>query len=236
MKTFSFFFSYFKNIFFIFIFLFFSTQTYAAATYSCNGEDILNIHGTTIDANATYSEDSTGADIARYFKFTPAIGGEMIISYGQNGILAQEKQTLLVGTTCDDNDIYSQVNGEVDDNTTFYTTAGTTYYIRIKEKNPSKILRFTADFNFKALKVGFEQAQYNISEDINLGDGATQVLELKLILSHPVSFALDVSYASSDGSATDVSDYVSLSGTTTFAAGETEKTIAINIEIGRAHV
>ena len=209
--------------------LLFSVNLFAAPSYSCNGENILNINEATDDANMSYSENSNGDNLARYFKFTPAVGGKMTVSYGQNASLSEEKQTLFIGTSCDNNDIYSQVNGELSDSATFYVSAGSTYYVKIQEKNVPKDLRFTADFNFKALKVGFEQSSYSIAEDINIADGATQILDIKLVLSYPVDFDVSVDYTTVDGTATSISDYTAFNGTVTFLAGQTEKTISAEI-------
>ncbi len=218
------------NIFFFFVVIF-SSSVYAAPAYSCDGESLLNINAATTDQNDTYSENSN-TNAARYFTFTPAVGGEMTVSYGQNAALTEEKQTLEIGTTCGGNEIYKDVSGKPSDTYTYYVSAGTTYYVKITEKNGSNVLRFTADFQFKAIKVGFEAVLYSLAEDIYSSDGATQPLELTIKLTHATTFPITVTYNSLEASPVSAIlgvDFKAVSTSVTFAAGETVKKAYVDI-------
>ncbi|WP_304545451.1 Calx-beta domain-containing protein [Sulfurimonas microaerophilic] len=220
-----------KIVLFLFVFSYFVANIHAAE-YVCPGESVLNIDGASNDANAIYSEDSTGSYKSRYFQFTPSVGGEMTISYGQNGTLTEEKQTFIIGTSCDSDNVYKQTSGLTSDSATFYVAGGQTYYVRIQEKNGNDALRFTANFEFKAIKIGFENAVYSIAEDINLADNDIQALALTLKLTHPATFDISVTYSTMEAtpqSAISEEDFRALVQTVTFAAGETEKTVYIDI-------
>ena len=207
-----------------------SFTTSSNASYTCPTAEILTgIDGTVTDSNATFSESSTGTDKARYFKFTPATGGEMTVSYGDT----DEKQVLDIGTSCEDNSIHDGGSGgTTSDSHSFYVLAGTTYYVKILEKNNNDALKFTADFQFKEIEISFDKELYSISEDINLADNALQELELTIVLSHPASFDIDVTYStleSTPQSAIIGTDFTDISSTVTFSAGETEKKVYIDI-------
>lgn len=214
------------------MFLTLFTANIFAADYTCNGEIVTHVDGATDDANMTYSEDSNGSNKARYFTFTPAVGGEITISYGQNAALTQEKQTLEIGTTCGGVEIYKDVSGKTSDSHTFYVSNGTTYYVKITEKNGSNALRFTTNFQFKAIKIGFENAVYSLAEDKDIPDNATQALALTVKLTHATTFDITVTYTTLEASpisAISGTDFRSLTNTVTFSAGETEKIIYVDI-------
>ena len=61
------------------------------------------------------------------------------------------------------------------------------------------------------------------------GDIGTTTLSLPVTLSGPSGREVDVDYATSDGTATAVSDYAATSGTLVFAAGETSKQIDVTV-------
>ncbi|PZR10294.1 MAG: hypothetical protein DI532_18405 [Azospirillum brasilense] len=61
------------------------------------------------------------------------------------------------------------------------------------------------------------------------GDSGTRLLTFTVALSKPAASAVSLHYATADGTATAGSDYAAASGTLTFAAGETSKTISIAI-------
>ena len=60
-------------------------------------------------------------------------------------------------------------------------------------------------------------------------EAANAVLAFAVTLSRPPSSTVTVDYATSDGTATAGSDYTAASGTLTFAAGETEKTVSVPV-------
>ncbi|MCC7265231.1 MAG: hypothetical protein IT369_22215, partial [Candidatus Latescibacteria bacterium] len=63
----------------------------------------------------------------------------------------------------------------------------------------------------------------------NEGNSGTSTLTFTLTLSNASTSAITVAYATANGTATSGSDYTAASGTLTFNAGETSKTVAISI-------
>ena len=63
--------------------------------------------------------------------------------------------------------------------------------------------------------------------DAEAHEGEDDAVEFVVTLSHPASRAVSVDYATADGSATAGQDYTATSGTLTFDAGESSKTIAV---------
>jgi chitinase len=64
---------------------------------------------------------------------------------------------------------------------------------------------------------------------ITEGDAGTKLMNVTVTLSAPATAPVTVAYATADGSATAGSDYTAKSGTLSFAAGETSKTIQVAI-------
>ena len=65
--------------------------------------------------------------------------------------------------------------------------------------------------------------------DAEVQEAANATLAFAVTLSRPPSSTVTVGYATSDGTATAGSDYTAASGTLTFAAGETEKTVSVPV-------
>ena len=65
--------------------------------------------------------------------------------------------------------------------------------------------------------------------DAQVGDGEDTTLEFTVSLSREASETVTVDYATADGTATAGGDYEAASGTLTFAAGETEKTVPVTV-------
>ena len=65
--------------------------------------------------------------------------------------------------------------------------------------------------------------------DAQVREAANAVLAFAVTLSRPPSSTVTVDYATSDDTATAGSDYTAASGTLTFAAGETEKTVSVAV-------
>ena len=65
--------------------------------------------------------------------------------------------------------------------------------------------------------------------DAQVQEAANATLAFAVTLSRPPSSTVTVGYATSDGTATAGSDYTAASGTLTFAAGETEKTVSVPV-------
>ena len=61
------------------------------------------------------------------------------------------------------------------------------------------------------------------------GNSGTQLLPFTITLSQASDVAVTVNYATADGSATAGTDYVARSGSVTFAAGETSKTVNVTV-------
>ena len=73
-----------------------------------------------------------------------------------------------------------------------------------------------------------------MSATLAIGDAyafeGTGLVQFTVVLSAPSNQAVTVGYATADGSASGKSDYTATSGTLTFAAGETVKTISVKIK------
>ena len=65
--------------------------------------------------------------------------------------------------------------------------------------------------------------------DANAQEGTDPTLDFAVTLNREASSTVTVAYATSDGSATAGADYTATSGTLTFAAGETEQTVAVAV-------
>ncbi|MFK5976750.1 MAG: PKD domain-containing protein [Sulfurovum sp.] len=126
--------------------LVFSSVSVYGANYSCNGENIANINGATGDGYKAYSDNGKRKS-SRYFKFKTAVDG--IIAISENAKYSSTKHELRVGYGCGDGDIY---NGDnlISDSYTYHVLAGTTYYVRVKEKNSYDKLYFNISFDFTA--------------------------------------------------------------------------------------
>jgi hypothetical protein len=61
------------------------------------------------------------------------------------------------------------------------------------------------------------------------GNGGSTPLLFNVTLSSPVSWPVTVSYATANGTATNIGDYVAVDGTLTFAPGQTQKTIVLSV-------
>ena len=132
-----------------------SNSAYAVTTYSCPGEDVLNINGTIISTSKSYTEldpaSSTGTSkISRYFKFTTATNGSITITQNtEKNIGGYKNHRLRIGTSCNGGQIYNG-GGTISDSHTFTVVSGTIYYIRMREANTKNRLNFTIDFVFTA--------------------------------------------------------------------------------------
>jgi hypothetical protein len=132
-----------KNCLILLVSLFVLSSTLHAASYSCNGEDVANVNGTTIDASQSYTEDPNSSNDTRYFKFATQVDGDITIAFSD----AQGDQRMKIGTSCDDDDIFKS-DKDTSASYSFTVTAGTTYYIQMKEKNDPEVLSFTINFDF----------------------------------------------------------------------------------------
>ncbi len=66
-------------------------------------------------------------------------------------------------------------------------------------------------------------------DDAQAEEGSDATIDFTVNLSHAASAAVTVAYATADGSAQAGEDYTSASGTLTFSAGETEKTVSVTV-------
>ncbi|NPA65539.1 MAG: hypothetical protein GXO11_01520 [Epsilonproteobacteria bacterium] len=135
-----------KSIKLIILMLLFSISLFGAS-YSCDGEDVLNINGATSNASQSYSEDTsslTENGRKRYFKFKTAVDGEITVDFSSDYDHRME-----IGTSCDSGDIYYPSDTtKKSDSKTFTVNAGEWYYVNIKENNRYNKLKFTVNFNF----------------------------------------------------------------------------------------
>ena len=71
----------------------------------------------------------------------------------------------------------------------------------------------------------------SVTNDVRLteGNSGTQLATFTVSLSAAVPFPVTVKYATADGTATAGSDYTATSGTVTFAAGETSKSVSVPV-------
>ncbi len=74
-----------------------------------------------------------------------------------------------------------------------------------------------------------DQREISVSDDSVAEGDATATLQFTVSLNYAGSGTIEVNYATSDGSAKAGSDYTSASGTLTFNAGETSKTVGVTV-------
>ena len=138
-----------KSLIFFFLSFVLSTSLFAA-DYSCDGENVVNVHNATSNESASYT---TGPDVdenSRYFKFKTQVDGEITIRQQNNKpVGGYWNHRLKVGTGCGTNDIYDG-SGDRDDSTTFNVVTNTWYYVRVREGNNQNKLNFDISFDFTA--------------------------------------------------------------------------------------
>lgn len=121
-----------------------------AASYSCQGENVANIHGATTDAFQQYTDNRTGGgSYSRYFKFTTQVDGDITITFGNT---RNTRQRMYIGTSCQGSQIYDSDNSTSSSHT-FSVTSGETYYVRMRERNGSNRIRFTISYDFTAMAI-----------------------------------------------------------------------------------
>ncbi len=136
-----------KHLIFIFFSFFLYSTSLHAASYSCDGEKVSNVHDALTDAIKSYSEDRDNRS-KRYFKFRTKVDGEITISFDETN----KDQRMRIGTSCgdrNDDDIHSG-DRKKSDSHTFSVTANTYYYTYMEEKNGDDDLKFTITFDFTA--------------------------------------------------------------------------------------
>ncbi|QSZ41028.1 hypothetical protein GJV85_02490 [Sulfurimonas aquatica] len=79
------------------------------------------------------------------------------------------------------------------------------------------------------ITIGFEQATYTVSENINLADDLLEAMPVNIVLSSPSPTDTSVVYATRNGTAVADVDYVSATKTVIIPAGDTSVTIEIFI-------
>ena len=123
------------------------------AEYTCPGIDVLNINGATTNAYQSYN---IGEDIqynSRYFKFQTAVNGNITIHQKNNKpVGGYWNHKLTIATSCNGTNIYNGPKS-ANDSHTFPVTAGTTYYIRVREGNNKNVLNFDIDFTFTSANI-----------------------------------------------------------------------------------
>jgi hypothetical protein len=87
----------------------------------------------------------------------------------------------------------------------------------------------TATVKIRNVIVGFEFASYSVAENTSLPDNDFSVMPMKITLSEAIPRDLNITYATSDGTATSAEDYNAHSASVNIPAGETEWTIYIDI-------
>jgi len=151
------------------------------ASYSCPGEDVEFINGATGDAYKEYNTGEDIAEVARYFKFQTAVDGEITIHQQNNKpVGGYWNHELRVGTSCDGTQIYDGPNTS-DDSTTFNVTAGTTYYVRVEERNNQNVLNFDISFDFTATAPNICSAFNGLSADYYNNDSFTSPIGLSRV-------------------------------------------------------
>ncbi|QFR49887.1 hypothetical protein FJR48_09165 [Sulfurimonas lithotrophica] len=218
-----------KLFLFSIIFFFSFVNLNAAPTYDCTSPELVaNIDATTMDANASYSENSTASEgYTRYFKFNTDVNGVLSFNIEKNSL----KQIINIGTSCGGNEIYGGDSNDLDYTGSMAVTSGTDYYIMVEEQNPGQTLDFILNLEFiTPATIGFENALYEILEEVNSPDGSSKLLPIKIILSKPIFQDVSINYTTRDGSAIGNIDYIPYTNqTVTITAGTTEATFTIPI-------
>ena len=143
-----------RNIFagIITLFILFGNTIASAAEntqpiYTCPGEPIANITGALGNEFAQYTENSMGnRGYSRYFSFQTQVDGEITININKNGI----RQEIYIGTSCKGTQIHNGRRNRTNYSGHFSVSSGTTYYVRIRERNRKNNLDFTITFDFSA--------------------------------------------------------------------------------------
>jgi hypothetical protein len=111
----------------------------AYAQYTCEGEivDDFTSNAISYSENTQWSSDGK----KRFFRFTPSVSGEVTVMFSSS-----YNHRLEIGTSCDHGEIYYG-SDQTSDTHTFSVTAGTEYFVNIKERNHLNYLYFTVYFS-----------------------------------------------------------------------------------------
>ncbi|PHS41700.1 MAG: hypothetical protein COB07_01245 [Sulfurovum sp.] len=119
-----------------------------AASYKCDGENVADIDGATVDEDKSYRTHKDNKK-ARYWKFTTATDGVITITQKNNKPESGYwNHKLIIGLTCSGTSIYSGPSSS-SDSKTFNVVSGTTYYVKVQEANSKNDLNFNIGFSFK---------------------------------------------------------------------------------------
>ncbi len=164
--------------FFLFL-LFIGMSLLHAADYSCDGEWVTNITGATNNQSASYSENTTGGNsYSRYFRFQTNVDGDISINIDK----LSTRQEIYIGTTCGGTQLHSGGSNTSNYSGTFPVTAGTIYYIRIRERNGSNRIRFNISFDFLSSNVAdldLSEYQPPLPNPANIGDDISFYVQVK---------------------------------------------------------
>lgn len=128
---------------------------------------------------------------------------------------------------------YSMPNFSIDASHSIYETSlmsmaifsGTNLYATY-EKNGAY---YSSQINQCPVQIGWEQLEYETSENTALTYGDSSQMPMKITIDHAVDYPISVSFATSNGSAIGDSDYRISHGSVTIPAGETSVTINMDI-------
>ena len=131
-----------------------STQTdITQPIYGCPGEPVDGVNGTFGDEFTQYTENTTGdGEYSRYFYFQTQVDGDITININKNGT----KQEIYIGTSCNGTQIHKGRRNTTNYSGNFPVSSGTTYYVRVREKNRNNHINFTITFDFTAPIVAAE--------------------------------------------------------------------------------
>ncbi|MDP3302244.1 MAG: Calx-beta domain-containing protein [Sulfuricurvum sp.] len=182
---------------------------------------------TNITLNGTLT--SGNVDEQDYYKITVASTGTLEIN-----TTTSESTDFSVGRTCTattcGTDIYTNANAVITSHKTgiFSVVAGDVIYFKVSRNN--KNLTYNMSISYKLPPtVGWENASYQISENIALPYGQTSQLAMNIVLSGAVDYPITVVYQTHDVTAIGDRDYSIVGGTVTIPAGTTSKMVNMYI-------
>jgi hypothetical protein len=150
-----------------------------AASYSCPGENVASIDGASSDQyekyilhNNTTTKGTNG--YSRYWKFSTLIDGEITITQTLNKNIGgyYNHDLRISDNTCGGNNIFNSVQKK-NASKTFPVTAGTTYYIQIREHNNKNQLNVDIEFDFTANNITDEITSYSAPSEVTQGETIT---------------------------------------------------------------
>lgn len=221
--------------------------SYNTRMYPCNTKLVTlspsksitegNSGSTNADFRVTLSNKPTYDKVIVFYTITPgtATQGTDYSAPSYSGQLTFAKDTNTLTQTIPLS-IIGDENLENDENLTVTLTSiiqHSSENFEIDESFKVGKVTIVDDDNSSMVKVGFSQAVYQTSEDLNLPFGSSSNMLMNVVLSQAVDYDVTVNFTTQDGTAigttTGGEDYIAQSGSVTIPAGETTVPITMYI-------